>query len=83
MDSRKLKEKGKSQGLGLIKNTVLDLAQARRDTIKEKRRQEFFKQVKDYYHPEPKSEEEEREIELAKHRDYLRSLRERHERGEI
>jgi hypothetical protein len=83
MDSRKLKEKGKSQGLGLIKNTVLDLAQARRDTIKEKRRQEFLKQVKDYYHPEPKSEEELREIELAKRRDYLRRPRERHERGEI
>jgi hypothetical protein len=81
MDSRKLS--GKSQRLGLIKNTVDDLLRARRDTIREKKRQEFFKQVKDYYHPEPKSEEELREIELAKHRDHLKRLKERHERGEI
>jgi lipase chaperone LimK len=48
-----------------------------------KKRQEWEQKVKDYYHPEPKSEEELRELELAKHRDYLRRLRERHERGEI
>ena len=81
MDSRKLS--GKSRGLGLIKNTVDDSLQARRDTIKEKKRQEFFKQVKDYYNPEPVDEEELRKRELTKHRDYLRRLRERHERGEI
>jgi hypothetical protein len=64
----------------MIKKGILQVV---REEIKEKKRQEFFKQVKDYYHPEPKSEEELREIELAKYRDYLRRLRERHEKGEI
>lgn len=35
----------------------------------------------DFYNPEPKSEEELKRKELAKHRDYLRRLKERHERG--
>ena len=95
MDSRKLR--GKSQGLGLIKPTVDDLLRARKKEIEEerkkikeqkkeirkKRRQEFEQAVKDYYHPEPVDEEELERKELARHRDYLRRLRERHDRGEI
>ena len=54
-----------------------------REKIKEERRQEVFREIRDFYNPEPKSEEELREMELAKHRDYLKRVKERHERGEI
>jgi hypothetical protein len=62
----------------MIKEGILQVV---REKIKEKKRQEFFRQVKEYYHPEPKSEEELQEIELDKHKDYLKRLKERHERG--
>jgi len=44
---------------------------------------EWEQKVKEYYHPEPVDEEELKRKELAKHRDYLRRLRERHEKGEL
>ena len=64
----------------MIKEGILQVV---REKIKEERRQEVFREVRDFYSPEPKSEEELREMELAKHRDCLRRLKERHERGEI
>lgn len=47
-----------------------------------KKRQEWEQKVKDYYEPIT-DEEELRRRELARHLDYLKRLKERHDRGEL
>lgn len=45
--------------------------------------QEFEEKVREYYHPTEADKEASKEKELERHRDYLRRLRERHEKGEL